>query len=169
MTPFFLTSRIQTVPTFSVRPLISSNPLFPTSALLATPGHSGDHGSPLQPTLCSAAQVVCLVTEPCPTLCDSMDCSLPGSPVHGDSPGKNTRMGCHALHQGIFPTQGSNLGLPHCRQILCHLCHREAQASFLNSGPTIPIPCLWPCRALPWGHTPSLLLCLLSSHSSISA
>ena len=32
--------------------------------------------------------------------------------VHGDSPGKNTGVGCHALHQGIFPTQGSNLGLP---------------------------------------------------------
>ena len=47
-----------------------------------------------------------------------MDCSLPGSSVHGDSPDKNTGVGCHALLQGIFPTQGSNLGLPHCRQIL---------------------------------------------------
>jgi len=37
-----------------------------------------------------------------------MDCSLPGSSVHGDSPGKNTGVGCHALFQGIFPTQGSN-------------------------------------------------------------
>ena len=34
-----------------------------------------------------------------------------------DSPGKNTRVGCHALLQGIFPTQGSNPGLPHCRWI----------------------------------------------------
>ena len=42
-----------------------------------------------------------------------MDCSLPGSSVHGDSPGKNTRVGCHALLQNIFPTQGSNSGLPH--------------------------------------------------------
>ena len=32
-----------------------------------------------------------------------MDCSLPCSSVHGDSPGKNTRVGCHALLQGIFP------------------------------------------------------------------
>ena len=32
-----------------------------------------------------------------------------------DSPGSNTRMGCHFLLQGIFPTQESNLGLPHCR------------------------------------------------------
>ena len=39
-------------------------------------------------------------------------------------PGKNTGMGCHALLQGIFPTQGSNPGLPHCRQILYHLSHQ---------------------------------------------
>ena len=38
-----------------------------------------------------------------------------------DSPGKNTGVGCHALLQGIFPTQGSNPGLLHCRQILYHL------------------------------------------------
>ena len=36
-----------------------------------------------------------------------------GSSVHGDSPGKNTGMGCHFLLQGIFPTQGSNLHLLH--------------------------------------------------------
>ena len=35
-----------------------------------------------------------------------------------DSPGKNTGVGCHSVLQGIFPTQGSNLGLLHCRQIL---------------------------------------------------
>ena len=35
-----------------------------------------------------------------------------------DSPGKNTGVGCHFLLQGIFPTQGSNPGLPHCRQTL---------------------------------------------------
>ena len=46
---------------------------------------------------------------------------LPGSSVHGDSPGKNTGMGCHALLQGIFPTQGLNPGLPHCRWILYQL------------------------------------------------
>ena len=41
-------------------------------------------------------------------LCDPLDCSLPGSSVHGDSPGKNIGVGCHALFQGIFPTQGLN-------------------------------------------------------------
>ena len=40
------------------------------------------------------------------------------------STGKNTGLGCHALLQGIFPTQGLNPGLPHCRQILYHLSHR---------------------------------------------
>ena len=35
-----------------------------------------------------------------------------------DSPGKNTGVGCHFLLQGIFPTQGLNRGLPHCRQTL---------------------------------------------------
>ena len=53
-----------------------------------------------------------------------MDCSLQAPSVHGDSPGKNTGVGCHALLQGIFPTQGSNEGLPHCRQILYHLSHQ---------------------------------------------
>ena len=62
--------------------------------------------------------VLCLATQSCPTLCDPKDCILPGSSVHGDSPGQNTRVGFHALLQGIFPTQGSNPGLPHCRQIL---------------------------------------------------
>ena len=37
-----------------------------------------------------------------------------------DFPGKNTRVGYHALLQGMFPTQRSNLCLLHCRQILYH-------------------------------------------------
>ena len=53
----------------------------------------------------------CLVTQSCWSLCDFMDCSPPGSPIHGDSPGKNTGVGCHVLLQEIFPTQGSNSGL----------------------------------------------------------
>ena len=49
--------------------------------------------------------------QSCPTSCDPMDYSLSGSPVHEDSPGKSTGVGCHALLQGIFPTQGLNLCL----------------------------------------------------------
>ena len=41
-----------------------------------------------------------------------------------DSPGKDTGVGSHSLLQGIFPTEGSNLGLLHCRQILYHLSHQ---------------------------------------------
>ena len=67
---------------------------------------------------------LCLVVQLCPTLCNPMDCSPPGSSVHGDSPGKNTGAGCHALLQGIFPTQGQNPGLLLCRQILYRLSHQ---------------------------------------------
>ena len=48
--------------------------------------------------------------------CDHMDYNLPCSSVHGIL-GKNTGVGCHFLLQGIFLTQESNPGLPHCRQI----------------------------------------------------
>ena len=41
-----------------------------------------------------------------------------------DLPGKNTGVGCHYLFQGIFPTQVSNPGLLHCRQILYHLKYK---------------------------------------------
>ena len=67
---------------------------------------------------------MCSVAQLCPTLCDPMDCSPPGSSVHGDSPGKNIGVGCLALLQGIFPTQGLNPGLLHCRWILYHLSHQ---------------------------------------------
>ena len=74
-------------------------------------------------------RAVCLVAQSCPTLCDPMDCSLhpppphpaPGFSVHGDSPGKNTGVGCH---QGIFPIQSLNPGLLHCRLILYRLSHQ---------------------------------------------
>jgi len=53
-----------------------------------------------------------------------MDYSLPGSSVHGDSSGKNTGVGCHALLQGIFLTQELNQGFPHCRRILYQLSYQ---------------------------------------------
>ena len=65
--------------------------------------------------------------QSCLTLCDAMDCSPPGSTVHGDSRGKNTGVGCHALFQGIFPTQGSN---PH---LFC-LLHWQS-----GSFPLVPL------------------------------
>ena len=55
-----------------------------------------------------------------------MDCSPPGSSVHEDSPGKNTGVCCHALLEGIFPTQGSNPGLIADRFFYC-LSHQGSQ------------------------------------------
>ena len=43
-----------------------------------------------------------------------------------DFRGKSTGVGCHFLLQGIFPTQGLNPGLSHCRQTLYHLSHQES-------------------------------------------
>ena len=57
-------------------------------------------------------------------------CSSPGSCLcPWNSPDKNTGVGCHSLLQGIFLTQGSIPGLPHCRQILYRL-----------RGPSKPVP-----------------------------
>ena len=58
----------------------------------------------------------------CLSLCDPMEPARLLCPW--DSPGKNTRVSYHALLQGIFLTQGSKLGLLHCRQILCRLSHQ---------------------------------------------
>ena len=54
------------------------------------------------------------VAQMCPTLCDSMDCNIPGSSVHGDSSDKNSGVGRGSLLQGIFPIQRSKQGLLHC-------------------------------------------------------
>ena len=57
------------------------------------------------------------VAQLCPTLCDPVDCK-PRLLRPWGSPSKNTGVGYHFLLQGIFSTQGSNPGLPHCRQTL---------------------------------------------------
>ena len=71
--------------------------------------------------------------QSCPALCNPMDCSPPGFFVYGDSSGKNTGMGCHALLQGIFPTQGLNSSIPHCSQILYHLSHHGSPWQYFSS------------------------------------
>ena len=59
------------------------------------------------------------VAQSCLTLFDPMDCSIrPWLLCPWDFQDKSTGVGCHFLLQGIFPTQGSNPGLPHCRQML---------------------------------------------------
>ena len=59
-------------------------------------------------------------------LWDPMGCSLPSPSVLGEPPGKDSGVGCHALLQGIFPTQGSNLRL---------LCLLHWQAGSLPQAP----------------------------------
>ena len=57
---------------------------------------------------------------------DLMDCSLQGSSVCGILQARSTGVGSHSLLQGIFLTQGSNLDLLHCRQVLYHLNYQES-------------------------------------------
>ena len=102
-----------------------------------------------------------LAAQSCPTLCNPLDCSPPDSSVHGDSPGKNTGVGCHSLLQGISLTQGLNPGLLHCRRILYHLAGgggspRKRQVWGLDSA---SFPSLWAphCNVLTW-HSPPCAL-----------
>ena len=64
------------------------------------------------------------VAQSCPALCDPMDWTPACSSVHGDSPGKNTGVGSRSLLWGIFPTQGLNPGILHCRWILYQLSYQ---------------------------------------------
>ena len=68
--------------------------------------------------------VCVLVTQSCLSLCDPMDYSLLGSSVHGHFQAKLLEWISHSLLQGVFLTQGSNLGLLHCRRILYYLSHQ---------------------------------------------
>ena len=81
--------------------------------------------------------------QSCRTLCDPLD----GSPW--DSPGQNTGVGSYSLLQGIFPSQGSHPGLPHCRWILYQLNHKGGkgkqwlEANLLISEAAGAKVCLW--------------------------
>ena len=74
----------------------------------------------------SSGWVKVSVTQLSLTLCDPMDCSPPGSSVPGSLQAKRLEWVCHSLLQGIFPTQGSNPGLLHGRQILYSVSHQES-------------------------------------------
>ena len=54
----------------------------------------------------------CLVTQLCLTLCDPLYHSPPGSSIHGDSPSKNTGVGCHFSPPGDLPNPGIELMSP---------------------------------------------------------
>ena len=73
-----------------------------------------------------------LVAHACPALCDSTDCSPPGSSVHGILQTRTLEWVAIPFSRGIFPTQGSNLGLLHCGQILYRVSH---QGRLILRGP----------------------------------
>ena len=73
-------------------------------------------------SICGACVVSCFGHV---WLCDPMDDSPPGFSVHGISPNKNTGVGCHALLQRIFPTQGLN-------PCLLHLLHGQVDSLLLT-------------------------------------
>ena len=81
------------------------------------------------------------ITQLCLTLCDPMDYSP------WNFPGQNTGVGSLSLLQGIFPTQGLNLGLQYCRQILYQLSHKgillEWVLDLSNPGVELGAPALW--------------------------
>ena len=57
-----------------------------------------------------------------------------------DSPGRNTRVSCPSLFQGIFPTQGLNPGFPRCRWILYHLRRQGSPKKYSQSCPALCDP-----------------------------
>ena len=67
------------------------------------------------------------LTSVVPDSFQPMDCYPAGSSLHGNSPGRNTRLGCHVLLPGMFPTQGLNLHL---------LCLLHWQADSLPLAPS---------------------------------
>ena len=90
----------------------------------------------------------CLVTQSCLTLCDPTDCSSPGSSVHGDSPGKDTGVGCHSLLWGSsqprHQTQVSGIAGRFFTVRTTRVIHNT------NSAPSLPIslnPRQIPCTA----------------------
>ena len=83
---------------------------------------------------CACAYVYVCVCVRCSvvSVCDPMDCSLPGSSVHGIFQVRMLEW-VHAFLQEIFQTQGSNPGLLHCRQILYHLSHQGCPENALGT------------------------------------
>ena len=87
-----------------------------------------------RPDTASSIQGVCvLVAQSYPILCNPTDCAHQ-APLSEDSPGKSIGVRSHSLLQGIFPTQGLNPGLLHCRQILYHLTHQGSPFYAIGSG-----------------------------------
>ena len=109
----------------AIQKVLISYLFYKQQCIYVNPNQKVKHKYHIFTYLCESRKIVC-ANSMCLTLCDPMDCSPPGFSVHGDSPGKNTGMGCHVLLQGIFPAQGSN-------PYLLHLLHWQ-----VGSLPPVP-------------------------------
>ena len=84
-----------------------------------------------------------LVAQSCPILCNPMDCSLPGSSVHGIFQARILGWVAISFSRGIFLTRRSNPGLPHYRQTPYPLSHQgspkkvKVKALIVQSRPTL--------------------------------
>ena len=81
------------------------------------------HKSGFSVSILTPCTMLCLVAQSCQTL-GPHGLWPTRSLCPWDSSGENTGVSCYALLQGIFPTQGSNPGLPHCGWILYQLGHK---------------------------------------------
>ena len=77
--------------------------------------------------------VLCLVTQSWLTLCNAMDCNPPGFSVLGILQARILEWVAMPSSRGIFPNQGSNPGLPHCRWIIYCLSHQGNPYEILST------------------------------------
>ena len=79
------------------------------------------------------AWLVCCVTQSCPTFCDPMDCSPPGFSVHRILQTRILEWVAMPSSKGFSQPRGSsNLGLPHCRQVLYGMSHPGSPHGLCN-------------------------------------
>ena len=81
-------------------------------------------GSLCVPPASSQLHPCWLVTQSCPTVCDPMDCSPPGSSVHGILQARRLEWVALPFSRGSAQPRDGTQGLPHCRQILYQLSHK---------------------------------------------
>ena len=95
------------------------------------------------------------------SLCNPIDYNPPGSSVYGDSPGKNTEVGCHALLQGIFPTQGDVV-----RSLNVILIGTEATGVF-KAGPEFGDDMIYDCILWDINHLHNFKVILVAEWTQV--
>ena len=116
----------------------------------------------------------CSVPQSCLTLCDPMNCSSPGSSIHGILQARIPE-GCRFLLQEILPTQGSNLCLLHWQVnslLLIHLRrpwiqHRHVRSRHLGER-LEHFPCVEEENALVIVHSQYITLIIFLCHNNLS-